>query len=114
MVAPDPQLRRSITFLLEAEGYAVTPSCALPHAAEEIAAAAPADGCAVVDEAAVTDASDFWDRLAHLACAVVMLSSGRLAPPPHFLVHSVEKPMLGRHLVEAVQAAFRGREGDGG
>lgn len=108
VIAPDGQLRRSIAFLLEAEGYRIS-----SHATVPMQAGYPAAGrCAVIDEDALTDGEGLWPRLQRLASSFVMLSSGLLVPRPHFLMHSVEKPLLGQSLVEAVEAAIRGI-GDG-
>ena len=104
VIAPDAQLRRSIAFLLETEGYRISSHAALPEQDSSV----EAGQCAVVDEGVlIENDAGRWDRLQRLASSFVMLTSGLWAPRPHFLVHSVEKPLLGQSLVEAVAAAIR-------
>jgi FixJ family two-component response regulator len=103
VVAPDTQLRRSITFLLEAEGYEVTAYDRVP--ASDMAPK-PRRSCAIVDEAALADGEDIWDRLGRIAETLVMLVSSGVMPPTTFLVRPVEKPLLGQSLVEAVGKAI--------
>ena len=102
VIAPDPDFRRSIAFLLRAEGYDVTHHEALPA---EIGSRPP-ERCAVVDEASIGDGDDFRERLRRLADTIVVLRSVPRELPGMGFVQTVDKPMLGASLVEAVQAAF--------
>ena len=102
VIAPDADFRRSIAFLLEAEGFEVTHHDAVPFGDP----ASSPERCAVLDEASVAADDDIWDRLRGVAETFVLLLSKPRALPPHLLVQSVEKPLLGASLVEAVQTAF--------
>jgi FixJ family two-component response regulator len=100
VVASNDTLRRSLTFVLEAEGYAVASHSHVPAQAE------PRSQCIVVDEDSLDRAKDVWDRLARLADAIVVLLSRTRELPAHIRVHAVEKPLLGKDLVEAVRVAL--------
>lgn len=107
VIVPDAQLRRSVAFLLEAEGYAVHAFASLADADRRAPVA-----CAIVDEAAVTGGAPFWTGLAALALSSVILSSKGQPQPQQRGMRLVEKPLLGQRLVDAVQAACRvAREG---
>jgi len=108
VIAPDAQLRRSITFLLETEGYEVTAYDRVPAAG---VAPKPVRACAIVDEAVLAEGGDIWDRLGRISDTLVMLVSRRVVPPDAFPVRLVEKPLLGQSLVEAVGRAIGTRSG---
>ncbi|NJR13471.1 MAG: hypothetical protein HC779_03505 [Phyllobacteriaceae bacterium] len=106
VIAADATFRRSIAFLLEAEGYGVTAHASLHGAA----AKGPArNHCAIIDEDAA-GGLEVWDRLQALADAIVVLFSRALELPRnlpgHIRVQIVEKPPLGQDLVLAVRAAL--------
>lgn len=103
VIAPDAELRRSITFLLEAEGIDVTSRATIPPV---IRISRPRRLCAIVDEEATQIGQDVWGRLHRLAGCVVVLLSRTLDPPSHILIQTVEKPLLGQDLVRAVRTAF--------
>ena len=101
VVASDQAMLRSLTFALEAEGYAVEARSnflvgALP-CAERV--------CAVVDEAALADPCDPAE-LSGLHLPVILLVERKSAMPVLPGLRLVEKPPLGRDLLDAVAAAF--------
>lgn len=101
VIASDDTLRRSLAFLLEAEGYVVSSHDRMPLG---LAPGEPRSRCVIVDEGSL-DGAGTWERLAELADAiVVLLSRARELPPGR--IHTVEKPLLGDDLVAAVEAAL--------
>lgn len=103
VIAPDKDLRRSIAFLLEAEGYDVSAHATvpLPDAAET-----GRRHCAVVDEDATVGEPDAWDRLGSVADTIVLLRDRTRELPANLAIHTVEKPFLGQNLVLAVRSAL--------
>lgn len=100
VIASDDTLRRSLAFLLEAEGYAVSSHDRMPLG---LAPGEQRSRCVIVDEGSL--GAGTWERLAELADAiVVLLSRARELPPGR--IHTVEKPLLGDDLVAAVEAAL--------
>lgn len=103
VIAPDKELRRSIAFLLEAEGYDVSAHEAVPLS-DVTGTAHPR--CAVVDEDATVGEPDAWDRLRSVADAIVLLRDRTRELPANLTIHTVEKPFLGQNLVQAVRDAL--------
>lgn len=106
VIASDAVLRRSLAFLLEAEGFDVTSSDGVPPVAEAPLVRAR---CAVVDDASVEE-PEFWARLATMAESVVLLLARVRDLPADLPVTTVEKPLLGGTLVEAVTALLAQRQ----
>lgn len=105
VVVPDRELRRSIEFALEAEGFAIS-----SHDRLEAALASPRIGdtaCAVIDEAAL-GAHEGKDALAHIFPPVVLLVDRLRAGQTQAGIRVLTKPLLGRMLVETVQAIIAG------
>jgi FixJ family two-component response regulator len=103
IIASDVALRRSLTFLLEAEGYAVQAHASIDQAARS----SPANQrCAVIDDEAIADDGIDWAKLGTLADVVVLLLSRVRELPAGQVVHPVEKPFLGDNLVRAVRSAL--------
>ncbi|TYR31344.1 transcriptional regulator [Mesorhizobium microcysteis] len=100
VVVPDPELRRSVEFALEAEGYRVDSYATLGAA---FAAPGPfGAGCAVVDENAISGRRGAATRLDGLGGPVILLAD-RMRTVPHAAGLTVlTKPLLGRLLVETV------------
>lgn len=106
VVVPDPELRRSIEFALEAEGFGIE-----SHDRLVAALASPRIGdaaCAVIDEAAIggrkgKDAP----ALERIAPPVVLLVDQlRAVPQAPAGIRVLTKPLLGRMLVETVLAVI--------
>lgn len=103
VVAPDLALRRSLTFALEAEGYRVDAvpglhALALPPKDREAA-------CAVVDEDALADRRSLAAELSELGLPVILLVERMRHLPAMPRLSVIEKPPLGRDLLDAVATA---------
>lgn len=99
VVAPDDELRRSIAFALEAEGFVVSPRRRLSSVVEGLHD--NAFDCAVVDEEAI-DRREGWGGLSPIACPIVLLIDRLRNLPGHMAVTPLAKPLLGRDLTETV------------
>lgn len=105
IVASDPSFRQSLRFVLEAEGCNV-------HAVERLpsADAPPADyDCIVVDR------SDSWrnglpPEVAALGKPLILLVDYRQDMAEESELRFVEKPLLGRTLIDAVRGALASRD----
>jgi len=106
VIAPDVDICRSLTFALEAEGYAVT---ALPDAASATAAGPGAYDCTVIDQSAFAGTEADIRAFCAAVKPVVLLSNAPLEWAPTDLVRVVEKPTLGEPLSQAVRQALRQR-----
>jgi len=107
VVAPDIDLRRSLAFALEAEGYEVTAR------AELDVASMPADGpydCAVIDHASVLQSADAMAFCAR-SRPVILLSNSPMAWLSEWVAVTVELPVPGGALSAAIQAAMLSRLG---
>jgi len=104
VVAPDQELRRSIEFALEAEGFIVASYALL--AAALVAPQSGKAACAVVDEEAIIGQPESGDRLQRLGRPVILLIDRLQAVPPAAVVQVLMKPMLGSQLVESVGRAI--------
>ncbi|WP_152536094.1 hypothetical protein [Mesorhizobium loti] len=104
VVAPNPGLRKSLEFALEAEGYGVDSQADLARAiASPIN---PEIRCAVVDEDAVRDRTKGWNDLARFPRPVILLVDRPWPSPEPDGVVILVKPLLGNALIEAVEQAI--------
>lgn len=103
IIAPDDDLRRSLTFALEAEGYSVT---ALADAGSAHVVGSGHFACTVVDQAALAGTEASIRAFCAAAKPVVLLSNASLPLVPWDGVSVVEKPMLGESLSQAVRGAL--------
>lgn len=103
VIAADAVLRRSLEFLFEAEGFAVSSHDAIPARAKRQAR----NRCAVVDESALTFDTEEWARIAELTETIIVLLDEARELPRDMPVHTIEKPVLGAELLETVKAAMR-------
>lgn len=105
IVAPDLDLRRSLEFLLEAEGHAVV-SC------ENVSAARDAGhfDCAILDHRAISPPHEAVLAFCREASPVILLSG--FADPwlAEGIFQVVQKPLLGKPLLAAVEEALRSTE----
>jgi CheY-like chemotaxis protein len=103
IVASDQAMRRSLAFVLEAEGYAVV-------AMAQLDADQPGqDGqacVAVVDQDALAARKDPAAELARLNRPVILLVERMRRPPLLPGLRIIEKPPLGRDLLDAVAGAL--------
>jgi hypothetical protein len=101
VIARDPDLRQSLQFALEAEGYAVTwrPGIGAPGQLHHF-------DCTVVDHHALGD--DWAATLAFcvLNRPVVLLANSLVHPLSPNVFRTVLKPMLGAALSEAIRDAL--------
>jgi CheY-like chemotaxis protein len=103
VVAPDPELRRSIEFLLEMEGLEVVSLAELPAALEY---AGVSRTCTIIDEDAISGCLNGWERVADIQPPIVLLVD-RLGPiPERYKAMIVRKPLLGQLLIDAVRAVI--------
>ncbi|MEX4008702.1 hypothetical protein [Neoaquamicrobium sediminum] len=103
VVVPDPELRRSVEFALEAEGFRVDSHALLAAALQ--AATAGQMVCSVVDENAVSGRSGIADRLDPVPRPIVLLVDRlRNVPETTSQIAILTKPLLGRRLVDTVVA----------
>lgn len=103
IIAPDDDLRRSLAFALEAEGYAVT------ALAETGSGELVGDGhyaCTIVDQAALAGTDSAIRAFFAAWRPVVLLSNAPLSWLTWDGVRVVEKPMLGESLSQAVRGAI--------
>lgn len=104
VIAPDSDLRRSLEFALEADGYVVTawPSLDITQLRPGVAF-----DCTVLDHGALTappgDVVNFCIR----ARPVVLLSNSEIFWLSEWIVETVEKPTPGDALSAAIRAAMR-------
>jgi DNA-binding response OmpR family regulator len=102
IVAPDLDLRRSLEFLLEAEGHAVV-SC------ESVSAARGAGlfDCTILDHRAISPPHETVLTFCREARPVILLSG--FADPwlAEGIFQVVQKPLLGKPLLAAVEGALR-------
>jgi hypothetical protein len=103
VVAPDQELRRSIEFALEAEGFRVDSHAFLSSALVSPAAADAA--CLVIDENAVTSSRQEWTQLHQLVRPVILLVDQLRTIPQIARLEVLTKPLLGHLLIEKVVCA---------
>lgn len=104
VVAPDRGFRRSLEFALEAEGFAVDGHPFL--AVAEVSISALATGCAVIDEDAIEDKRLSWDSLRRFSTPIILLVAQSQNLPDLAGICTVEKPVMGNALIEAVRKAI--------
>lgn len=107
IIAPDPDLRHSLEFALEAEGYTVAAVATVDEAA-----APERFDCTILDHRAAIGPTLDMVSFCQRAYPVVLLASER--PPEHIeplVFRSVQKPQLGEPLSAAVREALAARHG---
>ena len=106
IVASDQAMRRSLAFVLEAEGYAVVAMAQLD--ASPCPPGQDDQACvAVVDQDALVARKDPAAELARLNRPVILLVERMRRPPSLPGLRIIEKPPLGRDLLDAVAAALQ-------
>jgi CheY-like chemotaxis protein len=100
VVVPDDDLRRSIIFALESEGFALSVASQLPALSDYPQLSAV--DCIVVDENAIDVRGGGWERLGSLGRPAILLIDALRDIPPEFAQTAVMKPLLGSCLVDAV------------
>lgn len=99
VVAPEPDLRRSLAFLLQAEGYAVETDSHWPSVCEVGHMMA-----LVLDERGLRKDMPDDGRLSHFGNRIVLLVS-HIATMPHIPLATVlRKPLLETALVDSLRA----------
>lgn len=104
IIAPDSELRQSLQFALEAEGYAVTACARMDDQ--------PAGGgfdCTVLDHHAADVDRDAAIAFCDLFRPVVLLANRESHPLAAAAFFTVLKPMLGPALARAVGQAIEAR-----
>jgi DNA-binding response OmpR family regulator len=104
VVAFDVDLRRSIEFALEAEGYVVNSHARLFEATTSPTVSAAA--CMVVDEDSLQDLED-WRLFCRLTKPTVLLADKSQRPGGTDAACIIFKPLLGNALVETVRHVVR-------
>jgi FixJ family two-component response regulator len=108
VAAPGAELRQSIAFALEADGFEVD-----AHASLAAAIAAPGSAaahCFVVDENALNGHANGTLALQKIGLPVILLVDRLRAIPRLARIRTLTKPLLGQRLIEMV----RGASVDGG
>lgn len=103
IVAPDVDLRRSLEFLLEAEGHAV-----VSRAGIEGVDAATFD-CTILDHRAILAPQQEMQAFCRKARPVILLAGSPLPWLAEEIFRVVQKPLLGQPLIAAVDEALRSR-----
>jgi DNA-binding response OmpR family regulator len=106
IIVSEPALRRSIEFVLGAEGYQVGSHTPL-KGAREAAQKASVD-CVVIDEEEVLAEPVGWEMLRQISPPVVLLAYRLREIPIINGITVVGKPMLGDALVNAINSALSG------
>jgi DNA-binding response OmpR family regulator len=101
VLAPDNELRRSVRFALEAEGFRVDTISRLP--ADNEAELSPQASCVIVDDRSLPDTDS--GRLQQLGLPIIFLTEGLVAPKFAWK-RMLLKPLLGRELIDAVFASI--------
>ncbi|KXF75650.1 hypothetical protein ATN84_16805 [Paramesorhizobium deserti] len=104
IVASDPTFRQSLAFVLEAEGCRVDLTDQLPIADETMGERMARYDCIVVDDRSVGPKPSDIAKLRILGKPVVLLVNHLPDVAEGGAIRLVEKPLLGRTLVEAVRA----------
>lgn len=109
VVAPDDDMRRSLTFLLSAEGYFVFGAERWPSREPVGHLDAVVIDVVVIDHGAFDKPFSDDGRLLALGGRVIVLTSrgGRMPPLPQAAV--IRKPLLDRNLLDAVRQALASR-----
>ena len=104
IIAPDSDLRRSLEFLLEAAGYAVTPQADIATIPKE-----QLFDCAVLDHRAIERPGSLAE-LQVMSGPIVLLAGSTSPWLEDMVFRVVRKPLLGEPLIAAVEAALRSAE----
>lgn len=104
IVCPEPAVQTSLCFMLEAEGHTVRVVDALRDAAE-----LTDYDCVIVDHKLIGKSPLRLGELAALARPVVLLVDQRKDFSIPEVIRFVEKPLLGRSVIEAVGSALARR-----
>lgn len=103
VVAPDPDFRRSLAFVLEAEGCRVNIVERLP----DLDTLSDRYDCLVIDHRALPAAAQSGTLLASMRTPMVVLVSHAQDVVARGFERVVVKPFLGHKLVEAVRDALK-------
>ena len=101
VVVPDSDLRRSLVFMLTAEGFAVSARAVWPGCEEAVDADA-----VVVDHAALNRLTSADERLRALGQATIILASRETPFPALDRATVVRKPLLDHVLVTNLRTAL--------
>lgn len=102
VIAPEVDMRRSLVFALEAEGYAVTARAELDTVQFSTD---PHYDCTVLDQKAVTGSAEEVIDFCERARPVVLLSDGPIAWLSDSIAQVVETPTPGSALSSAIRRA---------
>lgn len=108
-MVPDAPIRQSLRFVLEAEGYGVLSLDQLPSPTTPGPGNDAGFDCAVVDEDTIASLPGGWQRLRSSGLPLILLVD-RLGDGAVDGVRSVQKPLLGSALIEAVRISLRDRD----
>ncbi|GAB1583815.1 hypothetical protein [Phyllobacterium phragmitis] len=103
VVASDPTFRQSLGFVLEAEGCRVDLAGQLPPPDDAMDAKLGGYDCVVVDDRSIGEKPGDLAKLRILGKPVVLLVNHLQEVAEGFPIRLVEKPLLGRTLVDAVR-----------
>ena len=106
VIAPDIDLRRSLEFALEAEGYAVA---ARPQIDVALLSAGARFDCTVLDHGAVVAPPSALIDFCVRAQPIVLLSNSAILWLSEWIAVTVEKPTPGGALSAAIQSAMLSR-----
>lgn len=106
VVVPNGELRRSIEFALDAEGIAFSAHADLGAALA--AAEAPRAACLVIDEDAIAARNGVGRGLDGIAWPVVLLVDRLRTLPQVPGIRVLNKPLLGRLLIDTVSGSMGG------
>jgi CheY-like chemotaxis protein len=102
VVAPTPDLRRSLHFALEAEGYLVTSQASI--ASRQL----PGDfDCTVIDHHALDGDIERARSFCELFSPIVLLANSPDHPAASYAFRTVLKPTLGGALTAAIRQAIQ-------
>ena len=101
VVAPDNDLRRSLTFALAAYGYTVTAEQAWPESA-----AADAFDCIVLDEHVLSKSSAFSPAVLSGRRPVLLLAYSEEALANESVTGVIAMPLKGEAVMQAVETAM--------
>ena len=101
IVAPDADLRRSLEFMLEAEGHEV-----VAHAALWDAELTQKFDCTIVDHRAIAPPYAAVIAFCRQAAPVILLAGAPLPWLTELVFRVVQKPLLGSPLIAAIESAL--------
>lgn len=104
LVAPDSDLRKSLEFALQAEGYEVTSRASI--GARERPSAYD---CTVIDHHALGNNPAFAAEFCTIFAPVILLTNHREHPLSSSAFRTMLKPLLGAALIEAIRDAVMSR-----